>query len=319
MFGDAYDWCRDLLLGFLWSTDQVESKIVFSVLILLLAGLVRTLLRRALARGHQDDPVYRYRWRKITGYGTGAVVVLLLTAVWADRIGSFSTFLGLFSAGLAIALRDLVASFAGWVFLMVMHPFEVGDRVQVGEHRGDVIDIRVFKFTLMEIGGWVDADQSTGRVVHLPNSLVISQVLVNYSRGFNFIWNELPVVVTFESDWRRAKEILTEVVNRHAADFTDKAHEQVRRTGDRYLVFYRTLTPIVWTRVVDVGVELTLRHLCPPRQRRSISEKMWEDILDRFAEEPTIDLAYPTVRYYDNRHEGKPPLRADAPVRAGGE
>ena len=67
---------------------------------------------------------------------------------------------------------------------------------------------RIFMFTLMEIGNWVDADQSTGRVIHIPNGKVFKEVLANYSKGFQYIWNEIPVLVTFESNWKKAKEIL---------------------------------------------------------------------------------------------------------------
>ena len=76
-----------------------------------------------------------------------------------------------------------------------------------------LIDLRIFQFTLMEIGNWVDADQSTGRIVHVPNGSVFVTPLANYAKGFQYIWNEIPVLVTFESDWRRAKEILEGIAN----------------------------------------------------------------------------------------------------------
>ena len=82
-------------------------------------------------------------------------------------------------------------------------------------HAGDVIDIRLFQFSINEIGNWVDADQSTGRIIHIPNGIVFTEPQANYTAGFQYIWNEIPVLVTFESDWKKAKQILTDIVNHH--------------------------------------------------------------------------------------------------------
>ena len=83
---------------------------------------------------------------------------------------------------------------------MSRRPFEVGDRIQVGEHIGDVVDIGAFTFTLLEVGHWVQADQSSGRVIHVPNGVVFDSPVTSYTKGFRYLWDELPVLVTFESN-----------------------------------------------------------------------------------------------------------------------
>ncbi|MBE0591511.1 MAG: mechanosensitive ion channel, partial [Gemmatimonadales bacterium] len=235
--------------------------------------------------------------------------MLIVGRMWFEGIGPLATYLGLVSAGLAIALKDLVVNLAGWGFILWRRPFEVGDRIQIGEHVGDVIDVRIFQFTLLEVGNWVDADQSTGRLLHIPNGKVLNESLANYTRGFDYIWNELPVLVTFESDWKKAKALLAEIAARHAAHLTDEAERQIREVSRRFMIFYSTLTPTVYTSVADSGVMLTIRYLCAPRKRRSTAEAIWEEVLDAFAREADIDFAYPTYRYYDNRLEGKPGTR----------
>jgi len=168
----------------------------------------------------------------------------------------------------------------------------------VGDVKGDVIDNRVFKFTVLEIGNWVHADQSTGRVIHVPNHKVFTDSLANYTSDFEFIWNELQVLVTFESDWEKAKELLQEIADKHLQDFVERAEQQVRRAKESYLIHYRYLTPTVYTDVRDSGVCLTIRHLSDPRKRRSISQDIWEDILRTFNDHDEIELAYPTMRIY---------------------
>ncbi len=299
----------DRLLDEISRWQHLGDDLVLSALAVLVLWALRTLAVKAVW-ARSSDPATRYRWKKTTAYLAVGLGVVLLGAIWIERFRSLATFLGLLTAGLAIALRDLVASFAGWLFILVRRPFEVGDRIQIGEHAGDVIDLRIFKFTLMEIGNWVDADQSTGRVVHVPNHLVLTDSVINFTGGFRFIWNELPVLVTFESDWKLAKRLLQEIADRHAGSAAEEARESLRKASRRFMLYYSQLTPIVYTKVVESGVLLTIRHLCPPRQRRGLSEAIWEEILEQFAAHDAIDFAYPTQRFFTNYREGKPPLRA---------
>ena len=248
----------------------------------------------------------RYRWRKAIHYTSVVLGIVLVGRIWLEGLTSLATFLGLVSAGLAIALGDLVTGLAGWVFILIRRPFEVGDRIEIGEYRGDVIDLRPFAFSLVEIGNWVDADQSTGRIVHVPNGRILKDSLANYTQGFDYIWHEIPVMVTFESDWEKAKQIVTDVVNEHAEQLSDSAARRVRMAARRYYIVFSKLTPIVYTNVLDSGVVLTMRFLCNPRRRRGTSQAMWEAILIEFAKHDDIDLAYPTQRMYNNRLEGKP-------------
>src|SRR5213080_4099986 len=225
-------------------------------------------------------------------------------------VQALATFLGLLSAGLAIALKDPVADLAGWAFIIWRGPFEVGDRIQIGPHAGDVIDLGLFQFTLNEIGAWVQADQSTGRIIHVPNGKIFTDPVANYNKGFKYIWNEVPVLVTFESDWRKAKQILGKIAVKHAEHLTAQAEQELLAASQQYLINYRKLTPIVYTKVVDSGVQLTLRYLIEPRKRRGTEHAIWEEILTEFAKCPDIDLAYHTVRGFKYTEEGKPALRA---------
>lgn len=286
-------------------TNVIESVIIIFVLV-----TIRFIVLR-IVKKQTDDDALQYKWRKNLAYVLTFLGFILIGRIWFQGMGSLATFLGLLSAGLAIALRDPVTDMAGWLFLIWRKPFRVGDRIQIGDNRGDVIDIRFFKFSILEIGNWVQADQSTGRVVHIPNHVVLRDSIANYTSDFDFIWNEIEVVVTFESDWRKAKEILAEVAASHLEDFVKDAEQQIRRAKQSYLIRYKNLTPIVYTEVVDIGVKHTIRHLSHARKRRGLNQMIWEDILNRFGEEPNIDFAYNTLRIYQNQIEGKPKLKPD--------
>jgi len=271
--------------------------------------LIRALIQRVLNRRVEDARAL-YRWRKAISYIAFGIALAVVMRVWFPGLRGVSTFLGLLSAGLAIALRDPIVNLAGWAFILWRKPFEVGDRIQTGSHAGDVIDVRIFQFTLMEIGNWVDADQSTGRVIHVPNGKVFTDTTANYTKGFQHIWNEIAVLVTFESDWEKAKLILTEIANRCAEKLSATAQQRLRKAAQKYMIFYSKLTPVVYTSVADSGVLLTIRYLTAPRHRRGSSEAIWEEILRAFARCDDIDFAYPTQRFYQNPVEGKPGRQA---------
>lgn len=285
-------------------SHDVQLKLFASVLIILIIGSLRIVLVRIFI-SKIDDLNQRYQWRKISLYLAVFIVLLFLLSTWLGFIGSVGTFLGLVSAGIAIALKDPLVNIVAWFFILVRQPFKVGDRIQIGESSGDVIDIRIFQFSLIEIGNWVDADQSTGRVIHIPNGVVFTQPQFNYTTGFVHIWHEIPMLITFESDWKKAKKILTDIVNKHAMHISQEAEKQIKAAAKKYLIFYTKLTPIVYTTIKDSGVLLTMRFLCEPRRRRSTEEIILEEVLEEFHKCDDIDFAYPTTRFYNNIGEGK--------------
>lgn len=277
------------------------DTIITIVVYLLLRKLLKvTILRRV------TDSNRHYGLSKTISYVLGLIALLVIAKIWLKADISLATYLGILSAGLAIALQDAIANLAGWLFILIRAPFRVGDRIQVGTQAGDVIDTRLFMFSLLEIGNWVDADQSTGRIIHVPNGRVFKESVTNYTQGFEYIWNEIPVTVTFESDWKKAYDILSKIAGEHSEKLDERMARQVRELAHKFQIHFRHLTPIVWTKVIDFGVTMTIRYLCHPRKRRSSEDTVWKAILEAFAQEPGIDFAYPTQRFYDNRQEGKP-------------
>ena len=279
-----------------------QEKLLYSIVALLIIWIIRAIAVKAAFR-RSDDPRARYSWQKTSGYVAVIITFLIVGRIWISGLQSLVTYLGLVSAGIAIALRDPIINIFAWLFIIWRKPFELGDRIQIGRHAGDVIDQRVFQFTLAEIGNWVDADQSTGRIIHIPNGKIFTEMQANYSKGFQYIWNEIPVLITFESDWKKAKEILIGIAQKHSEHLSKSAQERVKAAARRYLIIYKALTPTVYTSVKESGVMLTIRYLCEPRKRRGSSQDIWEDVLEEFAGHDNIALAYPTTRIYSRFYE----------------
>jgi small-conductance mechanosensitive channel len=285
------------------------SRILLTALALVFFTLAQRLIRRALAHNIEDRAV-RYNAFKVLGYITGIIALAVIARIWIEGIAGLSTYLGLLSAGLAVALAEVVANLVGFGFILWRRPFEVGDRIEIAGLTGDVVDIRLFQFTLLEVGNWVKADQSTGRVIHVPNGWVFKHAQANFNRGLEHVWNEIAITITFESNWRRAKDVLTRILAESPQVAEETVKARIDAASNRYFINYTNLTPIVWTSVAADGVVLTLRYLCDPRRRRSSASDLWERILDEFGPAADIDFAYPTQRKYDNPTEGKPGARA---------
>ena len=279
--------------------EDVKKKLLATIFVLLVGYLLVFLIVHLVNRGVKNIKA-RHVIRKNVVYVISFIIFTLIFFMWIQNISSITIFIGVAGAGLALALQEVILCIAGWVLIMVRHPFEVGDRIEINGVKGDIIDIRLFQTSLLEIGNWVDADQSTGRIANVPNSFVFKTENYNYSRGFEFIWNEISILVTFESDWRRAKEIMMI----HADNFDKASEEELRRKIEamrtRYMIYYGKLTPIVYVNIKDSGVQLTLRYLTEAKKRRSTEDQLCQVILDSFAKEDHVDFAYPTYRIIKN-------------------
>jgi len=289
-------------------SSDLQSKLFGTVAVFVILAVTTRLGRRITARAISNAPS-RYSANKAINYTFGVLALAIVAKIWVQGITGLATYFGLLSAGVAVALQDPLINLAGWLFIVTRSPLEVGDRIQIGAHKGDVVDIRLFSFTILEIGNWVNSDQSTGRVIHIPNGWVFKNSVASYDRGFRYIWNEISVLITYESNWRRAKQVLQQTVNAHAEHLTEDATKQIDEAAERYHIKFSKLTPMVWTQVADSGIRLSLRYLCSPRNRRGSEHEMWESILEAFEELDDVELAYPTVRYYDNAVEAKPNAR----------
>lgn len=283
---------------------NVMEKAIIALLVIAVWLIVRK-VAHSLLWFYTEEPSQRYRGKKLIGNVLIIILIFIMIRVWVPASFPLGNMLTLLSAALTIALQDLVKSLAGWQFILWRQPFKIGDRIQIGNFYGDVIDINVFKFTINEIGNWIASDQSTGRVMHIPNSMVLNLPVANYTEGFPYIWSELQVMVTFESNWRLAKTLLQEIVDRHGRKTGREAEEHMKEVSKKYMLLYRKLTPIIYTSVRDSGILLSVRFLVEPRARRNQEEKVWEDILTAFAEHKDIDFAYPTQRFYSHSAEGK--------------
>lgn len=262
--------------------------------VLILAFVVYRFGRRFIDRREEDSrEAYRKRSTLLT-----VVVVLAAGAVlllWARTLQHTGTFLGLLGGGLAIALKEPLLAVAGRITILAGRIYSVGDRIQVEQTAGDVIDVGFFYTRIMEIGNWISGDQATGRIVQFSNSKIFGDVPVfNYTRNFSYIWDELMLPVTYSSNVQAATSILLDVGNGYVSERLEGAQEELEQMRRYFLVPSFELKPQVYMKVTSNWVQLSMRYVVNPKERRQAANLIWQRVFERVRVRTDITIASET-------------------------
>lgn len=259
--------------------NPTVGKLVAAAIAIIVVLTLSKFLQRSIGR-YVKDADTRYRARKFVGFLGYATAFFALTVVFSDRLGGFTVAFGVAGAGIAFSLQEVIASVAGWIAISFGGFYAIGDRVQVGGIRGDVIDISVLRTTLMEVGEWVQGDLYTGRIVRVANSFVFKEPVFNYSGDFPFLWDEITLPVKYGSDWRLARTMLRglvdEVLVGYAAQVKDSWQDMVRQ----YRVEDANVEPMITLRATDNWIEFTVRYVVDYRKRRWMKDHLFTRILE---------------------------------------
>ena len=225
----------------------------------------------------------RYKVRKFVVFSGYLSILLFLAILFEDRLGRLSFAFGVAGAGVAVALQDVLASIAGAFSIGFSKLYAVGDRVQIGDTRGDVIDIGLLRTTLLETGNWVSKDLYNGRIVRIPNSTVLKGSVFNYSQGFHFIWDEIKVLLTTTSDFQLAKEMLLRVAKEAIGEYLVEAQTSWKAMSDNYQSTNPPLDPIV-ALVVNAGsLEFTISYVVDYTKRIAMQDQLFTRVVEEIA------------------------------------
>ena len=261
-----------------WLYDPTVGKwIVAAVALIGVVLLSRFVQGRLVSR--LSDPDGRYRIRKFVGLASYVVGLLVLDTIFSDRLGGLSVAFGVAGAGIAFALQEVIASAAGWLAISFGGFFSIGDRVQLGGIKGDVIDIGVLRSTLMECGEWVNGDLYTGRIVRIANSFVFKEPVFNYSGEFPFLWDEIKVPIKYGSNLPLSRSILERVVADVCGGAAIGAAAAWKEMVERFRIENARLEPLVTMVANDNWIEYTVRYVVDYKARRTIKDQLFTRIL----------------------------------------
>jgi small-conductance mechanosensitive channel len=273
-----------------WLNNSTIQKLTMSILALILIFSL-IYLAKFLTKHYIEDPEARFRvrkWSKILSYIVG---LLLIIAIFSDQLGGLAVFLGAVGVGIAFALQEVIASFAGWLAILIGKFYRTGDRVQLGGIKGDVIDIGVVRTTLMEIGEWLDSDLYTGRIVRIANSFIFKEPVFNYTSDFPFLWDEIKIPIRHGSDYVLTREIMQNIAQEISGPVISEASLSWKEVKRSYFIDEVMLGPQTTMKITDNWLEFTVRYIVEYRKRRYTRDLLFSRILDdlnRYPEKITI-------------------------------
>ncbi|MFZ1801175.1 MAG: mechanosensitive ion channel family protein [Chitinophagaceae bacterium] len=260
--------------------------------------IVKALQKRLFSKIKDSDS--RYRAKKFGTFAGYILTIVLLIIVFSDKLQGLTVALGVAGAGIAFALQEVIASFAGWLAIMFGGFYKTGDRVQLGGIKGDVMDIGVLRTTVMETGEWVDGDLYNGRIVLIANSFIFKSPVFNYSGDFPFLWDEIKIPIQYGSDYDKVTQILLNAGNHIAGDLTTASRETWKSLQHKFKLEDAQTEPMVSLIANDNWVEFTLRFVVSYNKRRATKTALFTNILKAVdASKGTIKFASATFQLVD--------------------
>jgi small-conductance mechanosensitive channel len=276
--------------------DEVAARLIATGVVVVGTAVLLGLAGR-FAGWWLDDPYARFHARKLTRYAIVLLAVVALAIVWRSLAGNVGVIFGFAAAGIAFAMQEVIGAVAGWFNITSGRIYRVGDRIELGGVRGDVIDITLLRTKLLEIGSaednhsWVKGRQHTGRIAAISNKATFTSPVYNFSAAFDFVWEELSVGVPYRADWKEAERILQEEAER--ASQSVGAHEAIEAMRRRYPIPRAEVEPRVFVRAAATWMELAARFVVPVREARTAKDSITRRVTDRL-DAAGIEIASPT-------------------------
>ncbi len=226
----------------------------------------------------------KYKARKAVNFMGYLLMLIVILFVYSDKLGSIGVTIGVIGAGIAFALQEVIISLAGWLNIIMSGVVGVGDRVKIGEVKGDIIDIGILSTVIMEVGDWVDGDLYNGRIVTIANSFVFKENIHNYSGEYPFLWDEITIPIRTESDYHLARKVFTETLNSTCEDYALSSKGKWQELTNKYQVEEARVEPIVSLQFDENWITFTLRYIVDYKKRRSTKDKIYTNLLDKIAQ-----------------------------------
>lgn len=212
--------------------DSFERIAIISIgvlIVFLVSKLIKSGLNNKVANTQN-----KYKARKAVNFFGYLFIVAIVIFTYSDKLGNVGTAIGVAGAGIAFALQEVIVSFAGWLNIIISNQVAVGNRVKIGEVKGDIIDIGVLTTTIMEIGDWVEGDLYNGRIVTLSNNFIFKEKVHNYSAEYPFLWDEITIPIRTESDYHLAKKVFSDVLIEICGEYADKSAASWKGLSNKY-------------------------------------------------------------------------------------
>lgn len=309
-------------IKFIGINEENGQKLLLTVLFIVGILLFGILLRKLVGLILSDERFERIRFWTKQGISvlTAILMIIIVASIWFSDPTRLATAAGLVTAGLAFALQKVISSIAGYIVILRGRNFTVGDRISMGGVRGDVIGLGFIQTTIMEMGQppsvqaadpamWVKSRQFTGRIVTVANNKIFDEPIYNYTRDFPFIWEEISIPITYETDRTKTEEIMLAATKKYILDISQMSQEAVKKLEGDYFVNVEDFEPKVYYRITDNWLELTIRFIVGEHRIRDVKSSISREMLKHFNENGIgiASATYDIVGFPPVRFENAPP------------
>ena len=265
----------------------LEKEYVYLTILTIFAILFFDIAKFVIRKIYSALPVsdkkkyYRNRKIKITLIVICWLVVIL---IWKEQIKGLITLISFISAAVTIALREIIFNFFAGLYINAKKVFEIEDRIEIKGIKGDVITMHSLGFEMLEIADGNEFEQSTGKIVHIPNSTVFSEPTKNFTKAFKYIWDEIKINIELDSDVEETKSYIYNILKNIEIlkEIPEKMENQVDDVTVQYRIYYNKLEPIIYTRINESHIELSLRYLVHPKKIRIVQNEIYLKVLEEY-------------------------------------
>ncbi|MES0489648.1 MAG: mechanosensitive ion channel domain-containing protein [Leptospirales bacterium] len=268
-------------------TAAPAQRIFITIASLVIILIIQYIINKSILR--RLKPYLKQTWKKNISYSGMVLFFIIILIIWLPHLRGFFTLFGIIGTGILIATKEVIVNFLGWFYIVIRRPFEIGNRIMIKDFAGDVTDIRLLEFSMIEVKKRNEGGQSTGRIIRVPNGLLFTHPMANSSKEFSLYWNEIIVTLTPDSNWKKAHKILEQLSKKNILQILP-SDPRLKTAKNKHAIFYQRTEPKIYTEFQNGKIVLTLRHLSQPKQLRDISDAVWKELLDKFSKHKDIKL-----------------------------
>ena len=262
--------------------DKYITIILQTILVVVIIKVIVKIMVFLYSK-HQKSSKNKFLFNQRLSLAGNIIVLLLLFLVWEPYLKNLITIISFISAGLTIAVREVILNFIAGLVIKVKKPFVLEDRIEINGMKGDVVVINALSFKILEVGDRINGEQSSGLIINIPNSFIFSNALKNYNTAFKYIWDEITIKVPLNADINKTKKELLKVVesNEVIASIPKKMDKAIVDSSTEYRIYYNHLKPVIYSKIIDDYVELSIRFLVHPKKSRFVEDDLWVKILEK--------------------------------------
>ncbi len=270
----------------------LAQKLVFGVIMIALVLSLNRLLKQILSK-KIDDRASAYNIKNLINFLSFVLILLIaISLIFSNWYATMVSF-GVVSLILGLALQNPITSLFGWVYLLIRKPYEVGDRIKIGNVYGDVMNVGYLDTTLWEFGGdYLSGDHPSGKIIRFSNSKIFNEYVVNYSWPlFPFIWTEIKFYVSYTSDFNLISRLATEITENEVGEAMMRRVNRLKKILKDSMVQeleIKEKPSVIFHAHDNTWIEVTVRFLVEPKSSGTTKSLLFTHIMKELKNHPDV-------------------------------